>query len=654
MKKYILIIAVAIASLFAYSCTSGSIDREEAPVPAVKLVPLVLNSGVSVKTSLNSDGTVSWSDKDQIAVIDNVEYSEVRDFEAQSVEGSSATFVGSVADGTEQFYAVYPFGSVTAADKSSISVTLPASQNPTPGTFENNLNISVASGSKSPGVEEVNGVKFNNLCGLLRFTMPDELGSINKVSFTANRAIAGDLTITKATMNFTDVTGTVSTITKEGNFEKGSTFYFVITPGDIVGFSISVTTSDGIEFTKSSDKTIEIYAGQSKNLGVIPMVANDAYSGLSVAHTFENDVLTGTQVTFTPSVPEGVEFTAQLKKGNAVVRTLTSSVAGQITLPAEDGKPYLQQGDYTFTYSYTHNSVSYTKSQPLTVAMPSFAVSVSAETSYSLSRTDASTANADYAGAPMQSRHITASFSGISKAVLKQVGATYSASIANANSIATAENVKSLSHAFGTTTATALGSHTLTATCIFDGVTVTATAEEPCVITGLPHIAEPPKNSGNQAWSDNMSLGGFSMGIGVSWGGSSISITPDAESLGIAPSIFSPEFYSPGNLPVNIYVLSDLETKYKKKGLTGLNPAYEYVAKVVCSVGGTILGGKSGKTGLTDGNSYSAKTHTEKDVEINTAFSLTAGTSQITIYNNGSASMSQYPKVYVKKVELVY
>ena len=374
MKKYILIIAVAIASLFAYSCTSGSIDREEAPVPAVKLVPLVLNSGVSVKTSLNSDGTVSWSDKDQIAVIDCI--NEVRPFSSSiSEDRTSATFKGNVADGTEQFYAVYPFGSVTAADKSSISVTLPASQNPTPGTFENNLNISVASGSKSPGVEEVNGVKFNNLCGLLRFTMPDELGSINKVSFTANRAIAGDLTITKATMNFTDVTGTVSTITKEGNFEKGSTFYFVITPGDIVGFSISVTTTDGIEFTKSSDKTIEIYAGQSKNLGVIPMVANAAYSGLSAAHTFENDVLTGTQVTFTPSVPEGVEFTAQLKKGNAVVRTLTSSVAGQITLPAEDGKPYLQQGDYTFTYSYTHNSVSYTKSQPLTVAMPSFAVS---------------------------------------------------------------------------------------------------------------------------------------------------------------------------------------------------------------------------------------------------------------------------------------
>ena len=658
MKKYILIIAVAIASLFAYSCTSGSIDREEAPVPAVKLVPLVLNSGVSVKTSLNSDGTVSWSDKDQIAVIDCI--NEVRPFSSSiSEDRTSATFKGNVADGTEQFYAVYPFGSVTAADKSSISVTLPASRNPTPGTFENNLNISVASGSKSPGVEEVNGVKFNNLCGLLRFTMPDELGSINKVSFTANRAIAGDLTITKATMNFTDVTGTVSTITKEGNFEKGSTFYFVITPGDIVGFSISVTTTDGIEFTKSSDKTIEIYAGQSKNLGVIPMVANAAYSGLSAAHTFENDVLTGTQVTFTPSVPEGVEFTAQLKKGNAVVRTLTSSVAGQITLPAEDGKPYLQQGDYTFTYSYTHNSVSYTKSQPLTVAMPSFAVSVSAETSYSLSRTDASIANKDYASAPMQIRNITATISGISEAVLKQVGATYSASIANANSIATAENVKSLSHTFGTTTATALGSHTLTATYIFDGVTVTATAEEPCVITGLPHIAAPPKKSNSESapWTDNSSLGALE--IGIKWDDNGRVKIPTSKLYD--PAIISPGFYSPvQSLNVYLYVKADLETKGRKR----LGSKSYYQSKITCAINDKDVCYSTGPdgNGITNyeglGGLYSFGSTSSPDVEITSETSLSLGNNELEIRNNGTVStldpLWTTPSIYVKEVNLLY
>jgi hypothetical protein len=159
MRKYILIVAVAVASFFAYSCNSGTIDREEVPVPTVRLVPLVLNSGVSVKTSLDADGSsVNWTSGDHIAVIDNVEYSAVRDFDAESVNGTSATFVGSVAEGTEQFYAVYPLDCVTGANESSISVTLPSAQNPASGTFAEELNISVASGSKSPGVEDVNNV----------------------------------------------------------------------------------------------------------------------------------------------------------------------------------------------------------------------------------------------------------------------------------------------------------------------------------------------------------------------------------------------------------------------------------------------------------------------------------------------------------------
>lgn len=646
MKKYILIIAVAIASLFAYSCTSGSIDREEAPVPAVKLVPLVLNSGVSVKTSLNSDGTVSWSDKDQIAVIDCM--NEVRPFSSSiSEDRTSATFKGKVADNTEQFYAVYPFGSVTAANESSISVTLPASQNPTPGTFENNLNISVASGSKSPGVEEVNGVKFNNLCGLLRFTMPAELGSINKVSFTANRAIAGDLTISKETMNFTGVTGTVSTITKEGNFEKGSTFYFVITPGDIVGFSISVTTSNGVILTKSSENKIQISAGKIKNLGTIPMVV--ANENLSVAHTTSEGILTGTEFKFTPSLDANTKFNAELiNASGAVVRSLTSTATGsEFALPAESGKPYIPQGDYTFRYSYTIGSVNYTKSQEVTVPAPTFAVSVSAETSYSLSRTDASKANADYAGAPMQIRNITATISGISEAVLKQVGATYSASITNAYFIATAENVKSLSHIFGTTTATALGSHTLTATCKFDGVTVTATAEEPCVITGLPYTAAPPKKNVDFPWTGNSF---------VTFNSGNVRISADAGS--IVPTLSSSQFYAEGNLSAYLIVDATLETKgyrWKEAVFWGDYKYSSSVGSMGCYLDDIQIGLMSGPNAseITNYNNWTGYGDATKQYTGSFECALVSGYNTIKFKNHSSITPS-IPYVYVNSVELKY
>ena len=655
MKKYILIIAIAISSLFAYSCTSGSIDREEAPVPAVKLVPLVLNSGVSVKTSLNSDGTVSWSDKDQIAVIDNVEYSVVRDFEAKSVNGASATFVGSVADGTKQFYAVYPLDCVTGANESSISVTLPASQNPTPGTFENNLNISVASGSKSPGVEEVNGVKFNNLCGLLRFTMPDELGSINKVSFTANRAIAGDLTIAKETMNFTDVTGTVSTITKEGNFKEGSTFYFVITPGDIVGFSISVTTSNGVILTKSSENKIQISAGKIKNLGTIPMVV--ANENLSVAHTTSEGILTGTEVKFTPSIDANTEFKAELiNASGAVVRSLTSTATGsEFALSAESGKPYIPQGDYTFRYSYTIGSVNYTKSQEVTVPAPTFAVSVSAETSYSRSQDiSADSANSAYAAAPREVRNITVS-SGISSEVLTQMGVTYSASITEGETkTALAANSTSPS-TFATYTAKSVGSHTLTAICKFDGVEKTAST--PCVITGLPHIAAPPTKSGSAPWTDNSSLG--SLEIGINWNNNGRIKIPTSKLY--EPTITSPGFYSPvQSLNVYLYVKADLETKGRKRLLS---KTY-YPSKITCAINDKDLCDSTGPDGndITNyvglGGLYSFGSTSSTDVVITSDTSLSLGNNELEIRNNGTVStldpQRTTPSIYIKEVNMLY
>ena len=540
MRKYILIVAVAVASFFAYSCNSGTIDREEVPVPTVKLVPLVLNSGHSVKTSLDPNGSsVNWTSGDHIAVIDNVEYSVVRDFEAKSVNGTSATFVGSVAEGTEKFYAVYPFSSVTTADESSIDAVLPSVQNPVSGTFAEGHNISVASGSKTSSVEAVDGVVFNNLCGLLKFTMPAELGEINEVKFIANRPIAGELTISKKTMSLLSA-GNKNTVSMTGTFDANSTFYFVITPGEISGFSVSVTTSNGVILTKSSENQIQISAGQIKNLGTIPMVV--ANENLSVAHTTSEGILTGTEFKFTPSIDANTEFSAELiNASGAVVRSLTSTATGsEFVLPAESGKPYIPQGNYTFRYSYTIGSVNYTKSQKVTVPAPTFAVSVSAETSYSHSKDiSAVSANSAYAVAPREVRNITVS-SGISSEVLTQMGVTYSASITEGKTeTALAANSTSPS-TFATYTAKSVGSHTLTAICKFDGVMLECSAS--CVITGLPYTLNPAENDSTNPW---MSLDNSN----VTWNSSGLRLGYNWESW-LAPNNarVAKTFYAPENI----------------------------------------------------------------------------------------------------------
>ena len=519
MRKYILIVAVAVASFFAYSCNSGTIDREEVPVPAVKLVPLVLNSGHSVKTSLDPNGSsVNWTSGDHIAVIDNVEYSVVRDFEAKSVNGTSATFVGSVAEGTEKFYAVYPFSSVTTADESSIDAVLPSVQNPVSGTFAEEHNISVASGSKTSSVEAVDGVVFNNLCGLLKFTMPAELGEINEVKFIANRPIAGELIISKKTMSLLSA-GDVNTVSMAGTFAANSTFYFVITPGEISGFSVSVTTSNGVILTKSSENQIQIAAGQIKNLGTIPMVV--ANENLSVAHTTSEGILTGTEVKFTPSIDANTKFNAELiNASGAVVRSLTSAATGsEFALPAESGKPYIPQGNYTFRYSYTIGSVNYTKSQKVTVPAPTFAVSISAETSYSHSKDiSAVSANSAYGGAPREVRNITVS-SGISSEVLTQMGVTYSASITEGETETALVANSTSPSTFATYTAKSVGSHTLTAICKFDGVMLECSAS--CVITGLPYTLNPAENDSTNPWmsldNSNVTWNSGGLRLGYNW-----------------------------------------------------------------------------------------------------------------------------------------
>ena len=646
MRKYILIVAVAVASFFAYSCNSGTIDREEVPVPTVKLVPLVLNSGVSVKTSLDADGSsVNWTSGDHIAVIDNVEYSAVRDFEAESVNGTSATFVGSVAEGTEQFYAVYPLDCVTGANESSISVTLPSAQNPASGTFAEELNISVASGSKSPGIEDVNNVVFNNLCGLLKFTMPAELGEINEVKFIANRPIAGELSISKETMSLLSA-GNVNTVSMTGTFAPNSTFYFVITPGEISSFSVSVTTSNGVILTKSSEKQIQISAGKIKNLGKIPMVVVN--ENLSVAHTTSEGILTGTEVKFTPSIEENTEFTAELlNTTGTVVRTLNSTATGsELILPAVDGQPYIPQGPYVFRYSYTINGVRYTKAQTVAVPAPTFAVSVSAETSYSHSQNiSAASANSAYAGAPREVRNIKATVSGISSEVLTQMGVTYSASITEGETeTALAANSTSPS-TFATYTAKSVGSHTLTAICKFDGVEKTAST--PCVITGLPYTAAPPTKSGDFAWTGNTF---------VSFNSGNVRISADAGS--IVPTLSSPKFYAEGNLSADLIVDATLETtgyRWKESVLWGDYKYSSSVGSLGCYLDDNQIGLMYGPNAseITNYNKWTGSGDASKQYQGSFECALVSGYNTIKFMNHSSIIPS-IPYVYVNRVELKY
>ena len=493
MKRISMMFAV-ISLIVTASCSTVEMSHD---VSVRNLVPLSIESGekasqqAGLKTSL-SGTDVHWTEGDAVAVFDKLNYKN--EFPSVALNGSSARFEGQVENGTTEFYAVYPFSRALSADASNLYVNLPSDQTPASGTFAEEMNISVAAGHKTPGTPEVSGLMFRNVCGLVYFTVPAHLNAVSEVVFKAeNRVLAGELTIAKSdAQTVTGVSSGSNSVSMTGDFTAGSTFYFVVAPGDVNGFSITVKTRNGATFTNSSVKSFALSAGGMKNLGTISFKP-EFNSGAK--HVYSNGVLTGTQVDVSFGMPAGMEEYVEgveikvLNSSNAVVRQFSSNAAvADIVLGKDHGQIYLPQGKYQVVYTYLMNGVAKTEKREIAVPAPVFTgtVSVSGVTSYSLSKTDVNAANsypADQIGS------ISASCTAISKIsseVLAQLPVEYSLTL-DAAALASGTKTTSENIVVGNKTGLTPGQHTLTSVFSFDKVSVQKSVV--CHITGLPYKA---------------------------------------------------------------------------------------------------------------------------------------------------------------------
>lgn len=557
MKKINIILA-ALAMTAAFSCSYEEpyvAPETEGTTPSDVLVPLTLSTGEMTRTSL--DGTsVKWTADDHIAVYDNVNYAN--DFAATSVDGSSAVFEGFVGEGTTDFYAVYPYSGAKGIDASNITVTLPSAQTSADGTFAEEHNISVAHGVKTPGEENVSGIKFDNVCGLIQFTVPKRISAVKNVSFKAeNRALAGDLSVSKSELKVVSVANGSNTVNMTGSFAAGSTFYFVVAPGEVNGFSITVTAQNGATYSKTSTKSFTVEAAAMKNLGEIDFKAEPSAEAV---HTYENGVLTGTNVTLTPGLPAGMEayvenLTATLTKNGVEYRKISkSSASASEVMDVVKGRVYVPQGEYVIEYTYTLNGVAETKTVNVTVPAPAFTVSASAYTSYSkyLEGTDASIAAANACTAESM-YDITLSAS-ISQSVLNNFpmtsnkGTIYKSNGEELKVLTENYNLSSpIFHLDGEYPDLAWGSYSIDAQVTFDGVTVTS-PKQTLHITGLPYRAAPPTNSGIHMWTEDQYANGVS---NFKWGSSEFYMYDDT-AVGNYLKVGTPVFHIPNNIPVSI------------------------------------------------------------------------------------------------------
>ena len=553
MKKMSIIFA-ALGLFVAASCSK--VEMQPVVEPVRDLVPLSILSGekasqqAALKTTL-SGTEVHWTEGDAVAVFDKLNYKN--EFPSVAVSGSSARFEGQVENGTTEFYAVYPYSSALSADASNLYVNLPSDQTPVAGTFAEEMNVSVAAGSRTPGEPEVAGLRFRNVCGLIYFTVPARLNAVSEVVFNAeNRALAGKLTIAKSdATTVAAVSSGSNSVKMTGDFAAGSTFYFVVAPGEVNGFSITVKTKNGATYTNSSVKSFALASGAMKNLGTIDFKSQPT----AVAeHTYENGILTGTKVTFDLGLPEKMgeyvtDFSAVMTNSNKnKCREINSrsNVSGAINMAVVNGMTYMPQGDYTLTYSYFMNGVKEEKSFTVNVPKPTFTVSAFAETSYSRYLNGDASANT-YFSTAYEVKNISYKVS-ISDNVLSQIALSACSgavtAVSGGTKYASADDgyvnkSKGTFYSNAGVTNVPVGEYSVSASATFDGVTVNSPSSK-IHVTGLPYKAPTMVESDwdLSGWNCEYNNGAIQLG-GVSGSGE-------------ASATSAMTFHIPENIPIKI------------------------------------------------------------------------------------------------------
>ena len=518
MKANKIFYSAFVAGLMAMtSCQNEEIVSSQDENVALEIVT---TTTYNTRTSLLEDGrTVVWNEGDAVAVYDYA--TPKRKFVAEITEGTTR-FKGNITPKYSEFIAAYPYEQAAENDMSNkIVMYLPNEQTAVEGGFGPNLNLSVAKGERN-----VDGspsqVSFRNVCQLFKLGIPAYISNrIAKIEFSTTQAIAGELIV-----DYSDYDPIVATNaqgaqsidllppTGSNAFAEG-TYYIVIAPVEVEGFTLTFTDTEGKVYTQHSNSTVGGTSGFIYNLGNMDLVDKPVVTS---NHVYTDGVLQGTTLNFTAPVPDR-EWSAVVKNAQgATVRTLTSA-AGTLTSDHTDGVwPYLTVGDYTLEYTYlTANDKQMNASLPFQITeKPQFSLSMTANSTYSYYQAG----NVDKANSmnAYAVDGITSIVNGISSEILGN--SNYATARTNSfNGTEQSYNIGVTS--YNEILLSKLGSNELSATFTFDGVTKSATTQ--VYITGLPFSHEPPTSS---LWSANNRQTSFeSSYVKIGNGGSNGSIS---------------------------------------------------------------------------------------------------------------------------------
>jgi len=349
MKK-IYAIVMAGAAVLAASCAKENLPKEDAGKTAVEYVDLQLSSvmegrtTLDTRTSVGSDGTVSWSDGDLISLFDNS--AAAQSHNNSFTYAGDGKFSGQVPEDATEFYALYPYSAAASFAGGSISTALPADQIAAVGTFADNVAIMAGKVSDS-------SIEFKNLCSHISFTLAVEgVKSITLIG-NKNEALCGTFSV-----SFTDGEPSV-TVSKpetyvrlynaDGSALAQGTYYFTVLPVEFEdGFTVILSKeSDG---TQVAAKTVGKIDGLNKRNQILPMVSvpSDKFSEYMNYFVRYND---GFPIAVGDADNGGVTFSKETNPGGVLV----NSTVGNTTIK-KDGVYFICDEDTPAQISYNEIS----------------------------------------------------------------------------------------------------------------------------------------------------------------------------------------------------------------------------------------------------------------------------------------------------------
>lgn len=579
MKNRIIIMAASIAAL-TLSC-----QKEEIPTPVVKTEPMVIATGVDTKTILVNQKDILWTPGDKIMVLDNQGNKSEFEDKNLTTNSASANFAGSVTDGTTKFMAVYPSNCVTGnSTYEETVVTIPDVQTPKVGSFATGHNISVAYGEKTPGTPNVGDVVFENIGGLLKFSLPTDLTNIASVSISSTSDIAGSVKVSSSDDGIcTTFTGGAKTITmnpgsgKTFTFEDGkvNTFWFALAPVSLNDITISVSTDKGYTYSmkKEWDKPVVIEAGKFQNLGTLVM----KQATVVAEHTTNSmGQLNGTKLDITlPDDAKDIVLNLKNTQDTVWAKITSLNVKGAETYTSY---PYLPKGTYQLSGTYTikSNGTKVTLGTTIvTVPAPTFSVTpAKARTTYTVATSTESWGGIDNANKLTKPLEITNLKDGVVPGITEDILNKYPELIGgittkiqnNSTSIETSaasydfftEYIQKLSSNWYDATTMSdrlnaynniLGVNRVISAYTFDNTTCESTAVD-YFITGLPYTLDYSANDGG--WAES-TFGSWGVDIAseVKWNNNSgVRIGENAS----GSSTLTRNFYTPNDRNVVVSV----------------------------------------------------------------------------------------------------